>query len=92
MQPVQDILNRIRWDPESRRHRYAIGFYDRLAGRVLVVPFTDVSFPPDDHYGFLVIDDQGAAHSIPYHRVRDVYRNGELIWHRKGPASRTRRE
>jgi uncharacterized protein (UPF0248 family) len=24
----------------------------------------------------------GEKHTIPLHRIREVYRNGQLIWHR----------
>lgn len=87
MQPVQDILNRIRWDPGYARQSFSIGYYDRVADRVVVVPFTDVIFPPDDHYAFTVIDDAGVAHSVPFHRVRDIYRAGRRIWHRGPPQT-----
>ncbi len=29
------------------------------------------------------MDADGYAHEVPFHRVRDVYKNGELIWHRE---------
>ena len=31
---------------------------------------------------FYVTDADGTTHDVPFHRVKDVYRNGELIWHR----------
>jgi uncharacterized protein (UPF0248 family) len=86
MQPVQEILNRIRWDPGFAGQSFEVGYYDRVASRVVVVPFTDLVFPPDDHYAFTVVDGAGVAHSIPYHRVRDIYRAGRRIWHRDAPG------
>ena len=87
LRPVQDIINRIRWDPGFGQHSFKIGYYDRLAGQVVVVPFRELVFPPDDHFAFTVIDDEGTGHSIPYHRVRDIYRNGRRIWHREPPRT-----
>lgn len=87
MQPVQDILNRIRWDPEFGRQSFQIGYYDRVAGRIVVVPFAELVFPPDDRYAFMIIDGEGTGHTIPYHRVRDIYRDGERIWHREPPKA-----
>ena len=30
-----------------------------------------------------IVDRDGALRSIPYHRVKQVFRNGELIWQRE---------
>jgi uncharacterized protein (UPF0248 family) len=87
MKPIQDILNRIRWDPDFGNARFEIGYYDRLEDRVILVPFTEVWFSEEDHHAFELIDDEGAGHTIPYHRVRDVYRNGKRIWHREQPSA-----
>ena len=32
--------------------------------------------------GFEAIEEDGSVHSVPYHRVRAVWRDGELIWSR----------
>ena len=32
---------------------------------------------------FQVTGDEGEVHTVPLHRVKEVYRNGELIWHRE---------
>jgi uncharacterized protein (UPF0248 family) len=32
---------------------------------------------------FKALEDDGSRHSVPYHRVREVWRDGELIWARK---------
>jgi hypothetical protein len=41
-----------------------------------------VHFDPDDHFSFQ-LDAAGELLTIPLHRVSEVYRNGELIWHRE---------
>jgi uncharacterized protein (UPF0248 family) len=81
MIPIQDLLNRIRWD-ESFSGDFVLGYYDRVTGEIARVPLAEITFPPDDHFAFVVVDEECAAHSAPYHRVRKVWRNGELIWRR----------
>lgn len=83
MQPIQDLLNRIRWDREFGRGNFTVGYYDRLEGRVIVVPFRSLRFSPDDHFCFEITDGEGTVHSIPLHRVCAVYRDGQRIWHRQ---------
>lgn len=81
MKPIQDILNRIKWDRHFRG-RFDIGYYDRIEDKILIVPFKEVQFPEENHFIFEIEDEEGSVHTIPYHRVREVYKNGELIWKR----------
>jgi uncharacterized protein (UPF0248 family) len=84
MTPIQDLLNRIRWD-EHYSGDFVIDYYDRVAATIVRAPLAQVSFPPGDHFAFTVVDAEGAAHSVPYHRVREVFRDGALIWERHPP-------
>jgi len=83
MTPIHELLNRIRWDRAFAEGDFVIGYYDRISGETVQVPFTELRFPTDDHFRFVLVDEEGAVHNIPYHRVREVFRNGELIWHRE---------
>jgi len=83
MKPVQEMLNRIRWDEAWADDEFKIGYYDRVEQRIVVVAFKEIFFPKDDHFSFDLIDQEGEWHSEPYHRVKAIYRNGRLIWHRE---------
>jgi uncharacterized protein (UPF0248 family) len=83
MQPVQELLSRIRWDEHLAKDEFEIGYYDRLEEEIIKVAFKEIRFPADDHFAFEVIDDEEEIHSIPYHRVKEIYQNGKLIWHRE---------
>lgn len=85
MQPVHKLLSRIRWDPRFRSSRFALGYYDRVTRRIVVVPFEAIRFPADAPGLFEIWDEEGNLHSIPFHRVRRVYRNGRIIWQRRPP-------
>jgi len=79
---IRALLNRIRWDLAYGRGEFAIGYYDRVEDRVIVVPFAEARFDPDNRFAMQVTAADGEVHSIPLHRVRVVYRNGERIWAR----------
>jgi len=83
MIPIQDLLHRIRWDPEFGRGEFVVGYYDRVEHEIIRVPFREIAFPKDGPGVFELIDHEGQVHTIPLHRVRSVYKNGELIWHRE---------
>jgi uncharacterized protein (UPF0248 family) len=83
MIPIQDLLHRIRWDPEFGCGEFVIGYYDRIEHEIILVPFREIRFPKDGPGIFELLDHEGQTHSIPLHRVKSVYKDGELIWHRE---------
>lgn len=80
---IRELLNRIRWDREYGRAEFAIGYFDRFEQRVIVIPLGEARFSPGDAFVFQLLDLEGEPVSIPLHRIREVYRNGELIWRRE---------
>lgn len=83
MMPIHELLNRIRWDRDYGQGDFVIGYYDRIEDRIVQVPMREIFFEPDDHFAFDLIDHEGELHSIPLHRIKQVFRNGELIWYRE---------
>jgi uncharacterized protein (UPF0248 family) len=86
MIPLHELLNRIRWDPEFAGGTFELGYYDRVEDRVILVPFKEVSFPEDDSQAFRLADAEGRIHRVPLHRVREVYKDAQRIWHRSQDA------
>lgn len=86
MLPVHKLLSRIRWDPRLRTGRFALGYFDRLERRIVVVPFDAIHFPRDTPAMFEIWDEECRLHRIPFHRVRRVYRNSRIIWERHPPS------
>lgn len=82
MQPIEDLLSRIRWDPEFGKGAFALGYIDRVAGTEQVVALRAVRFDAARPGTFTLEDEDGAARHIPPHRVRTVYRDGVVIWRR----------
>jgi uncharacterized protein (UPF0248 family) len=81
------LLARIRWDAEFGAAQFVIGYHDRLIRAEIKVPLERIRFAPAEHFAFEAETEDGAFHTVPYHRVRDVWRNGELIWHRDAPPT-----
>lgn len=79
MQPIHELLDRIRWDAEFGNAEFAIGYYDRIEDRIVVVALGSCERTED---GFRMIDAEERVISVPLHRVRQVFRNGALIWSR----------
>jgi uncharacterized protein (UPF0248 family) len=88
MTPIQDILHRIAWDPAFGSGSFVIGYLDRLSGRIVRIPFERVVLAPGRGFAFDVVDADGVARMIPYHRVREVRRDGRIIWRRDVASER----
>jgi uncharacterized protein (UPF0248 family) len=87
MIPIHELLARIRWDPEFGRGEFEIAYLDRLEKRLLRVPMRDVEVLPGHEFVRLT-GPEGTLREVPLHRVREVYRDGALIW-RRGPDAGT---
>ena len=82
MIPLHELLNRIHWDPEFGRGDFRIGYLDHERDELVYVPLNEVRQDPDSHFCFETTDEEGVVHSVPYHRVKEVWKNGALIWQR----------
>jgi uncharacterized protein (UPF0248 family) len=87
VQPLQDLLNRIKWDVEFGKAEFTLGYYDRIVHDEIIVPFVSISFDPQRPATFSFEDEDGIVRHIPLHRVRAVYKDGVVIWRRAGPAA-----
>lgn len=88
MIPIQDLLHRMQWDPDFGKADFEIGYFDRVTGKIVRVPFRHVRFEKGEHFAFEAVEADGSVHTVPLHRVREVWRNGELIWQRRPDSAR----
>ena len=82
MTPIHELFKRIQWDAAFGQADFVIAYYDRVSDSLIKVPLKSLFFDKDDHFDFELIDDNGETHTIPLHRIRQVYRNDKLIWQR----------
>ncbi len=88
MKPLREILSKIRWDEEFGKGRFEIGYDDHLEKRIVRIPFEEVVFEEGNPFSFQIRNPEGETVIIPYHRVREVYKDGNLIWQRPHQAER----
>lgn len=90
MIPIQDVLHRIQWDSAWRGRRFEVGFLDRVAGTIMRVPFGELHLDGGARASLTVRDPDGSVRRIPLHRVRQVWRDGVMVWERPPAPSRDR--
>jgi uncharacterized protein (UPF0248 family) len=82
MIPIQQLLSRIQWDPEFGKVAFVIGYYDRILKEIVRVDLAEVVITPGDHQAVKIMAPDGVFHTVPLHRIREVYRDKQLIWRR----------
>lgn len=87
MTPLHELLSRIRWDEKFGQGRVVLGYQDHVLGRIVQVDLREVRFDPDNRSMLDIVGEDGAVHAVPLHRVKDVWRDGVLIWHRSYPSA-----
>jgi uncharacterized protein (UPF0248 family) len=83
---IEALLQRIHWDPQFGRGRFTIGYHDRLQHRIITVPLQQIHLAPGNHFSFTAVESDGTVHEVPFHRVREVHRDGLCIWQRSVPG------
>jgi uncharacterized protein (UPF0248 family) len=82
MIPLEQLLHRLQWDPRFAGGSVEIGYIDRVRQALVRVPFAQVRLTRGHHFSFDVLAEDGSERQVPFHRVRAVWRDGEMIWER----------
>jgi len=79
MIPIHELLSRICWDREFGEGNFEIGYYDRIERKIIRTSFEKVLLEKGNHTTFQLMDVNGELQTIPFHRVREIYKGGDLI-------------
>jgi uncharacterized protein (UPF0248 family) len=79
MQPIQDLINKIKWDENEDPSEYVIGYEDRVLKKVIEIKYSDIKRIEDN---FMVLDRDNEEVMIPLHRVRIVRKKDLVVWKR----------
>ncbi|MBS3114317.1 DUF504 domain-containing protein [Candidatus Woesearchaeota archaeon] len=79
MQPIKDLLNKIKWDKRENPEQYSIFYYDRILNKLIKIPYTKIKRLEGS---FMVLDNEEES-NIPLHRIKKVMKNNVVVWERK---------
>ncbi|MDP1636224.1 MAG: DUF504 domain-containing protein [Gallionellaceae bacterium] len=88
---MHELPAHVRWDAEFAKSRFVIGYLDHVAHQVVHVNLREIAWDPENPSFFDLVDNEGSPRSIPFHRVREVWRDGKLVWARH-PTSENRND
>ncbi|MBW2976068.1 DUF504 domain-containing protein, partial [Candidatus Woesearchaeota archaeon] len=79
MQPIQNLLNKIKWDKREDPKQYSIFYYDRILKKLIKVPYAKIKRIEGS---FMVLDNEEES-NIPLHRIKKVAKGEIIFWERK---------
>jgi len=78
VQPIKDLLNKIKWDKRENPEQYSIFYYDRILNKLIKIPYTKIKRLEGS---FMVLDNEEES-NIPLHRIKKILKKGEVVWER----------
>ena len=75
MQPIKELLNKIKWDKKENPEEYTIHYLDRITQKLKKIAYTDIE---EIEGTFMLVGES----NIPLHRIKQVRKKGEVIWSR----------
>ena len=79
MMPIQDLLNKIKWDKREKPDSYGIFYFDRIEKILIEIPYAKIKRIE----GSFMVLDNGEESNVPLHRIKKVIKNDVVVWERK---------
>jgi len=77
MQPIKDLINKIKWDKRENPEDYTLIYID-LGGKKELL-YTDIKRLEGN---FMIIERNNEEIEIPLHRIREVKKKEKVVWKR----------
>ena len=78
MRIAQDVINRIKYDPDLPTEAFVVGYEDRFVG------IKEKSFTAFKWEDLAMVDDRAGDLAIPQHRVQYFKYRGHIVWDKRG--------
>jgi len=79
MQPIKELLNKIKWDYRENPEQYSIFYYDRILKKLIKIPYNKIKRVEGS---FMVLNNEEES-NIPLHRIKRVTKDKNIVWERK---------
>jgi len=76
---IKDLINKIKWDKREIPEQYSFFYVDRISGKMNEIGFNDIKRIEGT---FIIVEREGKEIEIPMHRIREVRKEGKLVWRR----------
>lgn len=83
MQPIHELLNKIKWDKRENPEQYSVFYFDRVLNKLIKIPYAKIKAVEGS---FMVLDNKDES-NVPLHRVKKVAKGNLVVWERKNMAA-----
>ncbi len=80
MMYILDLLNKIKWDQNLNPEEYTIIYLDRINNTKKEIKFDKIK---NFNNLTLILESEEKEIEIPLHRIREVKKQGKIIWKRE---------
>jgi len=80
MIPVNELLNKIKYDKSENPEEYEIYYYDRKLDSNLIFKLNNI-MQMDGHFVIIIKSNHEVA--LPLNRIKEVRRQNQIIWKRE---------
>ncbi|MEM4230880.1 MAG: DUF504 domain-containing protein [Candidatus Pacearchaeota archaeon] len=77
MQPIKDLINKIKWDKREDPKDYSLVYID--LGKKKEMAYTEIKRLEGN---FMIIEKDGKEVDIPLHRIREIRKKEKIVWKR----------
>jgi len=79
MQPIHELLNKIKWDKRENPDDYILFYYDRILKKLMQIPYNKIKRIEGS---FMILDNEEES-NVPLHRIKRIMKNNAVVWERK---------
>jgi uncharacterized protein (UPF0248 family) len=79
MQPLRELINKIKWDKKENPDDYVFYYEDRKLKKLLPLRFNNIEKIENI---FMIVVKENKETYIPMHRVKEVRKKDEVVWKR----------
>jgi len=79
MQPIHELLNKIKWDKRENPKLYSIFYYDRILKKLIEIPYKKIKRIEGS---FMILNNEDES-NVPLHRIKKVAKSNIVVWERK---------
>jgi len=74
MLPIKQFLNKIQFSGKFNKNTITLSYYDRIQKKLIPLEYRKIKVEGN----FLILDER----HIPLHRIKEIRKNGVIIWKR----------
>lgn len=78
MLTAKQMLDKIKWSNKFKPEEITLSYFDRILNKNIKINYGEVKIEDN----FIILEKENKISEIPLHRLREIRKNGIVIWKR----------